>query len=54
MWRPYARFDEVIDWEMLQAQLAGNVRVSMVCYDVVEWKHPERVSRHFGCSPQIP
>lgn len=54
VWRPYARFDDVVDWEMLQAQLAGNARVSLVCFDVVEWQHPERVVRQFGNLPVIP
>ncbi|KAK1384394.1 hypothetical protein POM88_022129 [Heracleum sosnowskyi] len=54
VWRPYARFDESLDWEMLQAQIARNARVSLVCFDVVEWQHSERVIRQFGSSPQIP
>ena len=54
VWRPYARFEDVMDSEMIQAQLAGCGRVPLVCYDVVEWQHPDRVSRQFGSSPQIP
>lgn len=53
-WRPYARFDDVVDWDMIQFQLAGRARVSLVSYDVVEWPHPERVMRQFGARPHIP
>ncbi|XP_074381075.1 uncharacterized protein LOC141721845 [Apium graveolens] len=42
-----------MDSEMIQAQLAGCGRVRL-CYDVVEWQHPDRVNRQFGASPQIP
>lgn len=53
-WLPYARFDDAVDWEMIQYQIAGVARVSLVCYVVVEWQHPERVMRQFGCRPRIP
>ncbi|KAL8125379.1 hypothetical protein AgCh_012895 [Apium graveolens] len=54
VWRPYARFEDVMDSEMIQAQLDGCGRVPLVCYDVVEWQYPDSVSRQFGSSPQIP
>lgn len=35
MRRPYARYDNIVDWKMIEAQLARNGRVSLICYDVV-------------------
>lgn len=39
------------DWE---AHFAGLARVPLLCYDIVEYQHPERVLRQFGLPQGIP
>ena len=62
-WTPYAHFHEIEedsdgdhdifaeDWE---AHFAGLARVPFLCYDIVEYQHPDRVLRQFGLPQGIP
>ncbi|WOH06406.1 hypothetical protein DCAR_0625832 [Daucus carota subsp. sativus] len=43
-----------LDWNIIEAQFAGQSRLPMICFDICEYQHSDRVLRQFGLRPCIP
>ncbi|XP_063936158.1 protein MAIN-LIKE 1-like [Daucus carota subsp. sativus] len=66
-WTPYDEEEEEVDedlgepvvirhmdWDQIEAQLAGQSRLPLICFDICEYQHSDRVLRQFGLRPCIP
>nr|XP_017256075.1 PREDICTED: serine/threonine-protein phosphatase 7 long form homolog [Daucus carota subsp. sativus] len=43
-----------LDWDLIEAQFAGQSRLPLLCFDICEFQHSDRVLRQFGLRPCIP
>ena len=43
-----------LDWDQIEAQFAGQSRLPLLCFDICEIQHSDRVLRQFGLRPCIP
>ena len=59
VWRPYTELDDrtlshVPAGLAESAYMMGRTEVPMICFEIVEWQRPDRVTRQFGFRQPIP
>ncbi|KAL9660267.1 hypothetical protein QQ045_025080 [Rhodiola kirilowii] len=55
IWRPYdGSFFHLLNPICVEGQNSWRVDVPLIHFNVIEWHHPERVMRQFGCRQFIP